>query len=333
MTIHRICAAISALIIGTDAIAGEASSSPAATRQSRDDAWWTGPLLAPSAATLPRGHFLIEPYLFDAIVYSRYGENGGRHGTTRVNGFGSLTYMLYGLADRITVGMIPKFGFNEVSGGPGSSRIGVGDITLQAQYRLTQFQEGGWLPTTSVVLGESLPTGKYDRLAEHPSDGFGSGAHTTTASLYSQYFFWMPNGRLLRTRLDLSYALSSHPSVEGVSVYGTGSGFQGRARPGDSFAANAAWEYSLTRNWVLALDVIYEHSGSTRVTGRNVAQAGGGIVDVEQNSGSSESLSFAPAIEYNWNGALGVIAGAKVSAAGRNTSAIVIPAIAVNFVH
>ena len=36
--------------------------------QSLDDAWWTGPMLAPSAATLPRGHFLIEPYLFDVIV-------------------------------------------------------------------------------------------------------------------------------------------------------------------------------------------------------------------------------------------------------------------------
>jgi hypothetical protein len=284
---------------------------------------------------LPRGHFLIEPYLFDAIVYSRYDENGARRSATHVNAFGSLTYMLYGLTDRVTVGVIPKFGFNDVSGGTSSSRIGVGDITLQAQYRLTQFQEGEWLPTTSVVLGESFPTGKYDRLGGNPSDGSGSGAHTTTASVYSQYYFWMPTGRILRTRLDLSYAFSSHPSVEGVSVYGTSSGFQGRARPGDSFVANAAWEYSMTRNWVLALDVIYEHSDSTRVAGRDFPLPGsaGGIVNIDQRSDSSQSFSFAPAVEYNWSGTLGVIAGAKITAAGRNTSAIIIPAIAINFVH
>lgn len=28
-------------------------------RQPLDDAWWTGPMLAPSAATLPRGHFRV----------------------------------------------------------------------------------------------------------------------------------------------------------------------------------------------------------------------------------------------------------------------------------
>ena len=38
-----------------------------ASRQSMDDAWWTGPLLAASASSLPRGHFLVEPYLYDII--------------------------------------------------------------------------------------------------------------------------------------------------------------------------------------------------------------------------------------------------------------------------
>ncbi|MBV8805065.1 MAG: hypothetical protein JO042_08460, partial [Sinobacteraceae bacterium] len=38
---------------------------PEQFRQSRDDAWWTGPLLAASPVTLPQGHFLIEPYVFD----------------------------------------------------------------------------------------------------------------------------------------------------------------------------------------------------------------------------------------------------------------------------
>ena len=107
----------------------QASPPSSAVRQSLDDAWWTGPMLAPSAATLPRGHFLIEPYLYDVIA-------------AHSHGFGSLTYLNYGLADRVTVGLIPTAGFNKVSNGPSSSRVGLGDLTPQAQYRLTKFHVG-----------------------------------------------------------------------------------------------------------------------------------------------------------------------------------------------
>jgi len=34
-------------------------------RQSPDDAWWTGSLVAYSPRSLPQGHMLIEPYLWD----------------------------------------------------------------------------------------------------------------------------------------------------------------------------------------------------------------------------------------------------------------------------
>ena len=57
------------------------------------------------------------------------------------------------------------------------------------------------------------------------------------------------------------------PSVDDVSVYGTGAGFRGHARPGNAFSADAAFEYSLTRSWVLALDVIYNHGNATITRG------------------------------------------------------------------
>ena len=78
----------------------EASRSPLArrrrTREARDDAWWTGPLLAPSAATLPPGHVLIEPYLFDDISNGHFDSGGERHSGPYEHDLGSLTYMLYG---------------------------------------------------------------------------------------------------------------------------------------------------------------------------------------------------------------------------------------------
>src|SRR5437879_3725672 len=181
------------------------------------------------------------------MSYGRYARNGTRLGTPREHDLGSLTYVLYGLVDRVSVGLLPRFGFKAASQGQSSSGIGVGDLGLQGQYRLTQFQEGHWLPTISLVAGETLPTGRYDRLDAHPSDGFGAGAHTTTLSVYSQSYFWMRTGRILRARLDLSYSRADRVALEGVSVYGTPAGFRGYAWPGDSFTADSAWEYSLTR--------------------------------------------------------------------------------------
>lgn len=307
---------------GDAAVTPDATPTAPVPPQSLDDAWWTGPMLANSAATLPRGHFLIEPYFYDVTSH-------------RTDGFGSLTYLLYGLTDRLTVGMVPVVGYNRVDGGSGSSGIGLGDTSVQAQYRLTQFHEGSWLPTISLQLQETLPTGKYDRLGSRPLDGLGSGTHTTTLQLNTQTYFWLPNGRILRMRLNVAQSFSGTADVEDVSVYGTTDGFRGKARPGSSFFANAAWEYSMSQRWVLALDITYRHNRNTRVNGYDIpgSDAAQAPIAIHQNSGSSEAFGFAPAIEYNWNASLGFLFGTRVITGGHNTPTTITPAIAINYVH
>lgn len=280
-------------------------------------------MLAPSAGTLPRGHVLVEPYLFDVIQYGSFDRNGAHEPASRANSFGSLTYIVYGLADRLNVGLIPIFGVNTVSNGPSSTGIRFGDLSFQAQYRIAQYRPGSWIPTTSINVQESFPTGKYDRLGDNPSNGFGSGAHTTTVSIYTQTYFWMPSGRILRARLNASQALSSAANIEGVSVYGTGAGFSGYARSSKAFTLDAAAEYSVTKNWVFALDLIYHHAGNTQVVGTN------GVTD----SGPSRAYEAAPAVEYNWTPNVGVLLGMRTIPTGRNTSATLTPAIAINIVR
>src|SRR5687767_773805 len=167
----------------------------AADRQSLDDAWWTGPILAAGAATLPQGRVLVEPYVFDVIRSGRFDGEGERRSASRTHSYRSLTYLLYGATDRLTVGLIPVFGFNDA--GNRSSGVQLGDLTVQAQYRLSQFREGGWLPTSSLVVQQSLPIG---------GSALSTGAYTTTVALRSQYYLWMPNGRIVRTRFHVSYA-------------------------------------------------------------------------------------------------------------------------------
>ena len=142
------------------------------------------PLLAASAATLSQGHFLFEPYVYDSISNARFDDHGARQETARAEAYRSQTYLLYGVTDTVTAGVIPWFGYNEVSQGPSSSGVQVGDVTLQAQYRLAQFQEGRWVPTMSLVLAETVPSGNYDRLGAHPSDGLGAGAYDDGIALH-----------------------------------------------------------------------------------------------------------------------------------------------------
>ena len=63
-------------------------------------------------------------------------------------------------------------------------------MTLLAQYGgSTQFHAGSWIPTTSFVVQETFPTGKYDRLdASAKATGFRGQAYTTTLALYSQTY-------------------------------------------------------------------------------------------------------------------------------------------------
>ena len=237
-----------ALVAGASRAVAQASADTAppcaqvcpAQRQSLDDAWWTGPMIAPSPGALSPGHFLIEPYFYDV-----------RAG--RANSYGTLTYILYGLVDGLTLGASPTAGFNTLGGAPSSSGVGLGDVSGIVQKRLTQFHPGSWFPATAFNLTETFPTGRYDRLGARTNDGFGSGVYTTTLSLYTQTYFWVPNGRILRMRLNVSQAFSTTAAVQGVSVYGTDAAFRGTAEPGAASVADLSWEYSLTRSWVLAL--------------------------------------------------------------------------------
>ena len=297
-----------------------ALAADAPPRQSLDDAWWTGPIIANSAATLPQGHFLIEPYLYDVI-------------SDDAESFGSLTFMLYGATDALTVGLVPVFGYNKGDDGASSVGPAIADSSVLLQYCLRRYEEGSWLPAVSLQLQHTLPTGRYDRLDPDSADGFGGGAHGTLLQLNTQTYFWMPSGRILRMRLNLGVTRAGEARLRDLSTYGTPDGFRGVAHPGDSWNINAAWEYSLTRNWVLALDLAYRHSDSTRVSGVVSDGAQGSTpTPLRFESGSSEAWFLAPAVEYNFSPRFGIIFGARLIR-GRNTTRSVTPVVAFNYVH
>jgi hypothetical protein len=270
---------------------------------------WTGPMLASTAETLPRGHFYTEPYFFDVI-------SGGDHHP------GSSGFYQYGLLKNFTVGVQPAFATATNGLGRG---MAIGDFKLLSQLRLTHFTPEHRVPTIAIVLNEVLPTGKYDRLAPG-QEGHGSGAFGTELGVNAQYYFLLKNGRLLRARLNVLQRFSNRADVSGRSVYGTGPDFRGHGGPGAKTTLIGAVEYSLTNEWVLAMDVEADFAGRTSVVGRETPS--GPLV--RRTFAASRDVGFAPAVEYNWSPSTGALLGVWIIPKGHNAPSSVTPALAIS---
>jgi hypothetical protein len=309
----------------------ECAAQAAMAEEQLDDAWWTGPIVAASAATLPTGHILLEPYIFDIDTNAAFDQNGHRHAVSNQHFFGSQTYLLYGLTNDFTAGIIERAVFRQSGDLSPATGVQQGDLTLHAAYRLTRFGTDR-LPDISIVFEETLPTGRYDRL-DVSNDGAGNGVYSTALALYSQYYLWAPNGRIVRTRLDVTYTHSASAIVQDLSVYGSTDGFRGRVWPGDTLDVTVAAEYSITQRWVLATDLLYHTGANSLLEGIQPTAGTAAPEPVRGSTGNSYQVGIVPALEYNFTSRVGIIGGFRVLEIGRNISGSVTPVVGLNVVY
>ena len=295
--------AVVLMLMPATAKAADAERLRAAMKSAR----WTGPLLASNAETLPRGHVYTEPYFFDGI-------SGGDHHP------GSSGFYQYGLRDNWTVGMQPFFSVGTERFNRGAA---IGDFKLLSQVRLIHFTPDHQVPSVALVTNLIVPTGKHDRLGTL-KNGHGSGAFAPEVGINVQQYFLLKNGRLLRARINVLHDFPLRTKVAGRSVYGTDNGFRGHARPGAKTSLILGAEYSVSKEWVLALDIERDQWGKTKVKGRNASGA-----PIDQTSPKSWNVGFAPAVEYNWSDRAGAILGLWIVPKGHNTRSSVTPAIAI----
>ena len=269
---------------------------------------WTGSMLSSNAETLPHGHFYTEPYVYEVI-------SSGNHT------LGSSGFYQYGLSDSFTIGLDPSFALGTKSP---NRALAIGDFKILSQLRLTHFTPKHRVPTVAIMFNAVLPTGKFDRLAPE-KEGHGSGSFASEIGVNVQDYFLLGNGRLLRVRLNFLKSLPYGAHVSDRSVYGTAAGFRGHVRPGSTTTMLGAVEYSITREWVVAFDVIRTSTAATRLEGGY-----GSGPTVKQTFPKSWSVGFAPAVEYNWDDRTGVLLGVWVSPKGRNSQSSLVPAIAIS---
>lgn len=292
--------------------------------------WFTGSLLAPTAVSIPVGHQNYQPYLFITDNVGVYNNRSHIVHETQTHTTSPMMIYSQGLADRLDYQLTAPYDFN--SQNP-QSTSGLSDITLLLGYQLLYDHDNSWKPSVRLTVSEIFPTGRYTNLDPNKPavDATGAGSYQTGLSIVLQKLKHVYDNHYLRTRYSFVYTLPTSLTVQNFNSYGGAIGTRGKVNPGNKFATDLAFEYTLTQHWVSAIDLYYTHSVKTTFSGNPGITKTGSVPIIGQSGGSEFSL--APALEYNISKNLGIIAGAWFSLHGRNSADFKSAVLSVNYYH
>jgi len=287
--------------------------------------WFTGPLLAPSSNVVPEGHYNIEPYIYAIANTAKYNSDWKPLKRKTFWSNFSQTSIQIGVVKALDVQLNPTFYYNYTQG---AAKWALGDMPIGLDIELYQWgvHLTDWAGGLKLQLKETLPLGKYRNLNPKKlgTDIGGGGSWQTTLGIVWGNLIYLGKGHFFSGRLSLQYALPAPIHVKNLNIYGGGRGTNGTVYPAQNCQADLGIEISLTQEWVFAMDIVGSWAGRTRFKGKTT----------EPNTApSSIQYSLAPAIEYNWNGNLGIIFGPWFTVAGRNTVKFTSGIIAFNYYH
>ncbi len=277
--------------------------------------WYTGPLVTPGAGMMPVGVGNTQPYVFVVDNYAMY------DGDRKSIDLPSRLVQLKGTAN-IQTGITDNFDFSvacfgEANWQSNQSGGGFGDMTATAGFLI--YTETPYIPAAKITITETFPTGSYRNLNTNGLNlsGVGAGAYSTQVGLgFSKIVFWATK-HPMNLRCFFGYQLSTVVHVKGFNTYGGGFGCDGRVRPGNNFGADFGAEFSFNEQWVAAMDVVYTTTDANKFHGNPGTLAGN--LPAAVGTPSQDNLSLAPALEYNWNPNVAMIAGVQFSVYGRNS--------------
>ncbi|MBS0620687.1 MAG: hypothetical protein JSS61_04425 [Verrucomicrobia bacterium] len=291
--------------------------------------WLTGPLLTSGGHVIPNGHYNIEPYMY---VTTNYGAFNSHWHSQSVPNFYNLLWSIstnIGIPGNFDVAFTPQWSWNHTSG---ASNWDLVDMPIGLDYQILSDTPEDWWPAIKLQLKGNIPIGRYQKL--HPNklgtDIGGTGSFLPGIGLVFSNLYHIHKYHYLSMRYNVSYVVPTPVHVKNYNAYGGGHHTRGKVFPGAYLTCLVGMEYSLSQRWVLAMDIDYTHFNKTRFSGHKGKTNG---VRNAIGSPSAESFSLAPAIEYNWNAYIGVIAGCWFTVAGRNTTDFASGVVAVNIYH
>lgn len=279
--------------------------------------FYSGPLLAPSAYTVPKGKINVQPYFFWQRNWGIYDRTWHRVRTRSSLQFKFLSVFQLGVTDFLDLNSTIQAVLNRKED---QHHFGYGDTSFLVGLQLLDGIRGKAMPACKLLAGVIFPTGKYDGLLEQRLgiDATGAGSYGTTFSLnFQKNFNYLIKdtsdpkaSHPFRIRWNFGYTISSNTHVKGISAYGGDKNTRGTVHVGNNLSSIFAWEYSFNRFWVFATDWQYTFSSKSTFSGKTTEPVG---------TPESQNWSVAPAIEFNLNSNFAALAGAWFSLGGKNS--------------
>lgn len=292
--------------------------------------WLTGPLLSPSAAIVPRGHVNYEPYLYITAIRGIY--NGHWKFQKSPSVFWNYAFeptIQIGMTPWMNVQIIPSVAYNHTHH---AGKWVFGDFPLLFAFQLYAPPDpsAGW-PYVKLQIQETFPTGTYKNLdpLKRGTDVGGQGSFISNIGIVLGKEYHLRGVRFLVARLFAQYSWPAPTRLKGLNAYGGGIGTDARFFPGQQMSLDASVEVMLSQRWAFACDAVGTWTTKSHYSGN----PGYTITGAKAPLGTRSAAQFAlaPAIEYNWNESLGMIAGSWFVIAGRNTAQFVSGVIAINY--
>lgn len=279
------------------------------------DPWYTGPLLAPTGKTIPRGHVNLETYGFFTENIGVFNRHWRIIHTSASESIQINPLLAYGLTDWMDMQFSLPYAINHHKGKTGEH---IGDTSAQLGFQILEQKESRWKPNLRVTIQQIFPTGRYDDLnpTNEGTDGTGLGSYETAIGFNFQHMSLIAKTFPLRTRLCLTYLVASSTRVRGINNYGGTSTTNGSAHPGNLSSIDLAGELSLTQHWVAVMESYFVYRDGTSFNGFPGLNTDGSLAQIATSA--STEISFAPAIEYNFSANYGIIGGVWFSAAGKD---------------
>lgn len=293
--------------------------------------WFTGPLISPSNTVIPVGHYDIEPYFYFTANTAVYGDDWSPNKNPTLWTFTFEPALEFGLTTWMDIQFYPSLIYNYRDH---QAKWGVGDPSIVVDFQLLSPSSiDDDAPYVKLVLSETFPVGKYRNLDPNKlgADITGAGTYQTELGIVLGRLLHVKGPCFFLPRIYFRYVIQSAAHIKGFSVYGGSYDTNGSLHPGRLFSFDFSFEFSLTKHWALACDLIGTWAGKTYFHGKRGALSDGSPAPI--GIGSSAQFSLAPAIEYNWNVNLGVIAGGYFTFAGRNSQKFSSLVVALNYYH
>lgn len=280
--------------------------------------WFTGPLLTPSAHIVAYPHYNFEMYWFftknDGLYANDWTTKKISNPLHQING---QLQMQFGLLKWLDLCLIPQIFYNSRQDIGGVWAFGDFPIRCSLQVRPDP------LPVRLSIV-ETLPLGQYRYLQPklRGLDAGGMGTFATSINIHISKLFLLKHERYLATRFFSGYTYKSPVHVRGVTTYGGDQTTKGKVFPGNSINIVCGMEMQITNYFVFAMDVENSIVFPTKFIGKTILPISNNLL--------SSTFSLAPAIEYNLNEIIGIIAGIWFSIAGKNSTRFFSWVVAIN---